>query len=248
MADLRFQVVGARAEPYAAVPTLIFTLRIEEGSGQPVQAIALRCQIQIEPHRRSHSAQEQARLLGLFGLPVRWAETVKPFLWSHANLMVNRFSGTTTVELPMACTYDFEVTAAKYFTALEEGEIPLLLLFSGTVFTSGGSGGPGSAEGTGRVGPGFMVERVPWEKEAAFRLPVGTWREVMDRYFPGTAWLRLRKESLDALERFKAERALPTWDDALAALLALAGGSKVQAEMQEEVRETAEAPAQEVPS
>ncbi len=205
MADLSFQVVGVRAEPYAAVPTLVFALRIEEASGQALNAIALRCQIQIEPNRRSHSAAEQAKLLEMFGKPGRWADTVKPLLWTHATLMVTGFTGATTVDLPMTCTYDFEVTAAKYFAALDDGEIPLLLLFSGTVFTAGG--------------PGLMVERVPWEKEAAFRLPVGMWREVMDRYFPGGAWIRLRRESLDALQRFKAERALPTWDDALAALL-----------------------------
>ncbi len=209
MADLSFQVTGARAEPYAAVPTLIFSLRIEEATGQAIHAIALRCQIQIEPNRRSHSPQEQARLLEMFGQPSRWGDTVKPFLWTHAPLMVTGFSGATTVDLPMTCTYDFEVAAAKYFEALDDGEIPLLLLFSGTIFTAGGT-----------EGKSFMVERVPWEKEASFRLPVRRWREVMDRYFPGSAWIRVQRESLDALQRFKAEHALPTWDDALAALLA----------------------------
>lgn len=206
MADLKFQVVGARAEPYAAVPTLVFTLRIEEASGQPIHAIALRCQVQIEPNRRSHSPAEQARLLEMFGVPGRWGETVKPLLWTHLSVMVPRFQGAVTVDLPMTCTYDFEVTAAKYFEGLDDGEIPLLFLFSGTVFTPGGTG--------------FMVERVPWEKEAPFRLPVRVWREVMDLYFPNSAWIRLQRESLEALQRFKAERALPTWDDAVAALLA----------------------------
>jgi hypothetical protein len=209
MADLSFQIVGARAEPYAAVPTLVFSLRIEETTGLAIHAIALRCQIQIEPNRRSHSPAEQARLLEMFGKPSRWGDTVKPFLWTHAPLMVTGFSGATTVDLPMTCTYDFEVTAAKYFEALDDGEIPLLLLFSGTIFTAGATGNAG-----------FMVERVPWEKEATFRLPVHLWREVMDRYFPGSAWIRVQRESLDALQRFKAEHALPTWDDALAALLA----------------------------
>ncbi len=206
MSGLSFQVVGARAEPYAAVPTLVFALRIEEASGQPIHAIALRCQVQIEPNRRSHSPAEQAKLLEMFGVPGRWGETVKPLLWTHLSVMVPRFQGAVTVDLPMTCTYDFEVTAAKYFEALDDGEVPLLFLFSGSVFTPGASG--------------FMVERVPWEKEAAFRLPVSLWREVMDRYFPGSAWIRLQRESLDALQRFKAERALPTWDDTVAALLA----------------------------
>ncbi len=207
MADLSFEIVGARAEPYAAVPTLVFALRMTETTGQAIHAIALRCQIQIEPNRRSHSSAEQAKLLEMFGKPGRWADTVKPFLWTHASLMVTGFEGAKTVDLPMTCTYDFEVAAAKYFEALDDGEIPLLVLFSGTIFTASS-------------GAGFMVERVPWEKEATFRLPVRLWREVMDRYFPGSAWIRVQRESLDALQRFKAEHALPTWDDALAALLA----------------------------
>jgi Family of unknown function (DUF6084) len=206
MSDLSFQIAGARAEPYAAVPTLLFALHVEEASGQRIHAIALRCQVQIEPNRRSHSRAEQARLLEMFGEPARWGDTVKPLLWTHIALMVPSFQGAVTVDLPMVCTYDFEVTAAKYFQGLDEGEIPLLFLFSGTVFTPGGTG--------------FMVERVPWEKEARFRLPVSVWREVMDRYFPNSVWIRLQRESLDALQRYKSQRALPTWDDAVAALLA----------------------------
>ncbi|HEX4959555.1 MAG TPA: DUF6084 family protein [Thermoanaerobaculia bacterium] len=213
MAGLSFQVEGARAEPYATVPTLVFALRIEEASGQRIHAIALRCQVQIQPNRRPHSAAEQARLLEMFGEPARWGETVKPLHWTHLTVMVPSFQGAVTVDLPMTCTYDFEVTAAKYFAALDDGEIPLLFLFSGTVFTPGASG--------------FMVERVPWEKEAAFRLPVRMWRQVMDFYFPNSAWIRLQRESLDALQRFKAERALPTWDDAVAALLACVPLSEV---------------------
>ena len=211
--SLTFQILGARAEPYAAVPTLVFSLRIEEASGRRIHAIALRCQIQIEPNRRSHSPAEQARLLELFGEPGRWGDTVKPLLWTHVSLTVPGFQGAVTVDLPVTCTYDFEVIASKYFQALDGGEVPLVFLWSGTVFTPGGAG--------------FMIERVPWEKESAFRLPASRWREVMDFYFPDSAWIRLRRESFDALHRFKAERALPTWDDAVAALLALATREEV---------------------
>ncbi len=214
MSDLSFQIAGVRAEPYAAVPTLVFALGVEAASGRSIHAMALRCQVMIEPHRRRHSAAEQARLLEMFGEPARWGDTVKPLLWTHVSLMLSGFQGSTTVDLPVTCTYDFEVTAAKYFAGLDDGEIPLLFLFSGTVFVAGVQGGAG-----------FMVERVPWEKEASFRLPVRVWRELMDGYFPGAAWIRLRRESLDALQRFKAERALPTWDDALAALLDAAGAA-----------------------
>jgi hypothetical protein len=211
MAELTFTVLGARAEPYAAVPTLSLDLHVEDAGGRPIHAIALRCMVQIEPRRRPYSAAEESRLLELFGEPKRWGETVKPLLWTQASLMVPGFKGAAEIALQVPCTYDFEVTAAKYFQALDEGEIPLLLLFSGTVFERGESGS------------GFTVQPVPWEKEAAYRLPVRIWREVMDRYFPGTAWIRLRRESFDALHRFKSTRALPTWDDAVEALLLAAG-------------------------
>jgi hypothetical protein len=205
MSDLSFAVLGARAVPYAAVPTLVFRLRIAEATGERIHTIALRCQIQIEPRRRHYSADEEERLLELFGEPQRWGQTLKTILWTHASLMVPGFTGSTEVDLPVTCTYDFEVTAAKYFHGLDDGEIPLLLLFSGTVFTRGQSG--------------FSVEPVPWEKEASFRLPVRVWRELMDHYFPGSAWIRLRRDSLDALHRFRGRRALPSWDDALEVLL-----------------------------
>ncbi|HEY2290589.1 MAG TPA: DUF6084 family protein [Thermoanaerobaculia bacterium] len=209
MTALDFSVLGARAEPYAAVPTLMLRLRITESTGERVHAIALRCQIQIEPRQRHYTAAEEERLLELFGEPSRWGETLKTILWTHASLMVPGFQESREVDLPVACTYDFEVTAAKYFHALDDGEIPLLLLFSGTVFTRGQNG--------------FSVEQVPWEKEAPFRLPVAVWRELMDRYFPGSAWLRLRRETFDALHQFRGRRALPTWDDAIEALLHEAG-------------------------
>ena len=205
MIALGFAVLGARAEPYAAVPTLMFRLRITESTGERIHAIALRCQIQIEPRQRHYTAAEEERLLELFGEPPRWGETLKTILWTHASLMVPGFQESREVDLPVACTYDFEVAAAKYFHALDEGEIPLLLLFSGTVFTRGQNG--------------FSVEQIPWEKEAPFRLPVAVWRELMDRYFPGSAWLRLRRETFDALHQFRGRRALPTWDDAIEALL-----------------------------
>lgn len=210
MPDLSFAILGAQAEAYAAVPTISFKLRLAEESGEDIHTIALRCQIQIEAQRRPYSAAERDRLLELFGEPKRWGETLRPVLWSQANLMVAGFRGSTEVSLPLVCTYDFEVIAAKYLQALDDGEIPLLFLFNGTMFTKGGAGG-------------FAVQPVPWEKEAAFRLPVRVWREVMDRYFPGGAWIRLQRESFDALHRFKGRRALPTWDDAVAALLVAAG-------------------------
>ena len=205
MTRLTFEVVGARAEPYGAVPTLLLRLRITEATGAQVHAIALRCQIQIEPRRRRYADSEADGLLELFGEPARWGETLRTIVWTQVPLMVQGFIGHTELDVPVVCTYDFEVAAAKYLHALDDGAIPLLLLFSGTVFTRGPAG--------------FGVEQVPWEKEAAFALPVSAWREVMDRYFPSTAWIRIRQDTFDALHRFRGLRALPTWEDAIETLL-----------------------------
>ena len=209
MTDLVFDCTDARPERYAAVPTLQLKLRISETTGTQVHAIALRCQIRIEPQRRRYSAQEADGLLELFGEPPRWGDTLKPMQFATVSLMVPGFTGSCEVDLPVPCTYDFEVAAAKYLHALGDGEVPLLLLFSGTVFTKGLSG--------------FSVEQVPWPKEATYRLPVSVWREIMDRFFPGSGWIRIRRDTLDALQRVKAVRALTTWDDVLEALFKEAG-------------------------
>ncbi len=211
MSLVSFEAVGARAEPYAAQPTLMLQLRVTETTGTPVHALSLRCQIMIEPQRRSYSAGEQERLGDLFGEASRWGETLRPFLWAIVGTTLGRFDGSLEFDLPVACTYDFEVAAAKYLHALSDGggEIPLDLLFSGTVFSKGEIG--------------FAVEPVAWHEEARFRLPASTWRDVMDVYFPNAGWVRVRRDTLDRLTRFRSERAVPSWDDAFELLLKEAG-------------------------
>ena len=205
MSELKFKVEGARAEPYAAVPTLSLALRVDDDSGATVNAVALRCQIRIEPQRRRYSDEEEARLAELFGDTPRWGDTLKPFLWTNVSQMLTAFDGSTLVQMPVQCTYDFEVAATKYFHSLDDGEIPLLLLFSGTVFTKNGAG--------------LQASQVPWHAEASFRLPVSVWRAMMDCYFPNSGWLMLRRETLDQLMKLKATLAMPTWDDVLDALM-----------------------------
>lgn len=211
MADLVFGCASARAERYTATPTLSFALTITESSGVPVHAIALRCQIRIEPQRRRYSAAEARRLHDLFGDTSRWADTVKPIQLAIVTTMVPAFSALTEIDVQMPCTYDLEVASARYLQALDDGTIPLLLLFSGTVFVAEGNG--------------FAVELVPWSAEASFRLPVSVWHDLVNLHFPGSAWLRCSRETLDELSAFKSRRALPTWDATLAALLAEAGGA-----------------------
>jgi hypothetical protein len=205
MTDLQFEVVDARTEPHAAVPTITFRTRAQEVDGKRVHAAALRCQIRIEPQRRRYSEQEEENLYELFGDTPQWGNSLRPFLWTHVSSMVGRFDGTTEFDLPVECTYDFEVVGAKYMHALGTGDIPLIFLFSGTVFTQGTSG--------------FSAEPLSWSTESSYRLPVAVWRSTMDAYFPGSGFIRVRRDTLDDLQRFRAIRGLPTWDQAFAQLL-----------------------------
>ena len=206
MPDLDFGVEGAEVLKFAAVPSLLFKLRIENLEIEPIRSVALNTQIRIAATRRHYDTVEQERLLEVFGEPHRWGSTLRSLLWTHTNLQVPPFSGSTVVDMPVPCTYDLEVIGSKYFHALEGGEVPLEFLFSGTVYYAG--------EG-GRL----QIGRISWEKEAEFRLPVRLWKEMMERYFPNSAWIRLRKDALDQLYDYKVRRGLPTWEAAVEALL-----------------------------
>jgi hypothetical protein len=206
LTELVFDCVGARADKYAVVPAMTMVLRISETSGERVEAIALRCQIRIEPARRRYSDAEAERLTDLFGERQRWAETLRPVQFTNVSVMVPGFTGSTDLELPVPLTYDMEIGATRYFAGLEEGEVPLLLLFSGTIFST--------ADGR------LSVQQVPWSKEANYRLPVAVWREAIDAHFPNSAWFRVSTHTCDELQRFKARRALPTWEATMLALLA----------------------------
>ena len=222
MSELVFDVLGVEPDRYAVAPTLQFGLRISETTGVRVHAIALRIQMRIQPKRRRYSPAEAERLLDLFGETRRWGDTVKPMQFAFADAMIPSFDGAIEVDVAVPCTYDFEVASAKYFHALDEGEIPLLMLFSGTVFTKGESG--------------FSVEQVPWHKEVSCGVPVKTWDELMDIYFPGQAWIRVQRETLDALQRFKSDRALTNWDETLEELLSGAAAPQTAPEETREPR------------
>ena len=215
MAELTIGCTEAHALRYAATPTLTFALTITESTGVRVHAIALRCQIRIEPHRRRYSGDEARRLDDLFGDTSRWAETVKPIQLATVSAMVPGFMSATEIEVQVPCTYDLEVASARYLQGLDDGTIPLLLLFSGTIFVA--------------QGESYRVQLIPWSSEASYRMPVRVWQDVVSEHFPGSAWLRCGKETLDALSVFKARHALPTWDATLSALLAAAGETKTGA-------------------
>jgi hypothetical protein len=204
--ELVFDCLGARSDPYAAGPTLVFTLRIAETTGERVHAIALRVQLRIEPQKRRYTDDEARQLDGLFGDRGRWSDTQRPLQFAEAAVMVPSFSGSVDVEVQVPCTYDLEIAATSYFHALNDGDLPFVLLFSGTLITRGATG--------------FSVTRVPWDKEATCRVPVSEWRAMMDRFFPNSGWLRVDVRTLEALGAYKNARALPTWERAIESLLA----------------------------
>ena len=207
MPDLSFEIIGARVENYSVLPLLIFKLRIVNDIEEvQIQNINLKCQIMLTVTQRRYNASEKAKLHELFGEPERWGKTLRTFLWTHVTTVVPRFSGSTIVDLPVPCSYDFEVVSTKYFDALEDGEIPLNLLFSGTIFYTGEAGT-------------LQVEQVSWSKEANYRLPVALWKEAIQASFPNSAWIRMHKDIFDQLYQYKIAQGLITWDDVLSRLL-----------------------------
>jgi Family of unknown function (DUF6084) len=226
VSDLTFTILDVTAEQFSVTPRLIARIGITAGDGdpdgEPIQAIALRCQLRIEPLRRGYSDDEAGGLLDLFGPRERWVNTQRTFLWQHSTAMVQGFTGTTEVALPLECTYDFEVAASKYLHALHDGAVPLLFLFSGTVFVQGERG--------------FSVRQVSWECEAQHELPVSVWNELTRMHYPNAGWIRLGHDTVAALAAFKSARGMLDFEDAVTTLLAESAEVTQPANQREEVR------------
>lgn len=212
MPDLRFQVEDAVATPNAAAPQISFKVRVTNTEPGPIHSVALRAQVQIEPQRRRYSEAEQQQLKDLFGEPERWSKSLHPLLWTNAAITIPEFTASTLAEVPVPCTFDFNVAITKYIHGLEDGELPVSLLFSGTVFY------------TGREG--LQVAQIPWDRESSFRLPIRVWKEMMDLYYPDTAWLCLRRDVFQRLYEFKSRHGLTTWEQTLECMLGLTVGAE----------------------
>ena len=105
--------------------------------------------------------------------------------------------GTTEIDLPVPCTYDFEVAAAKYLHSLGDGEIPLVLLFNGTDLQLPRRRARGASRSRGTSRPSIGCRS-------------SVWRATMDVFFPNSGWIRLRRETIDALTRVQGRpRASP---------------------------------------
>jgi hypothetical protein len=207
--DFSFQIEGSEAVAHSATPLLALKLKItNQPSEGVIHSLSLRCQVQIEPTRRPYASTEQEELKDLFGEPERWGRTVRSFLWMNTSVAITSFSDSVTVDLQLPCTFDFNVAATKYFHALKGGEVPLCVMFSGTAFYA-------NPEGY------LQATQIPWDREAKYRLPVATWRKMMDMHYPNTAWLCLQRDAFERLYRYKVKHGLPTWEQVLDRLIPL---------------------------
>jgi hypothetical protein len=210
MPDLDFRVTDVAPAEHGMVPLLLFHLEVANSpADEAIQSAALQVQIQFQCPQRVYSPREKEKLVELFGTPERWGQTLRNRLWTLANTTVGPFAGTAMAELPVPCTFDLNVSATKYLSGLDGGEVPLLFLFSGTVFYTGLDGR-------------LQAQRISHEKECAWRMPANVWRGLMDHHWPNTAWITLHRDVYDRLCDYKRQNGLPDWDQTLERLLASA--------------------------
>jgi hypothetical protein len=202
MPNLNFTIEGVTPLRFAATPHIAFTLRVSDVPGVNIYSVILQCQIHLDVTRRGYTADEQRRLSDLFGPPSQWNETLRRMFWTNTNVVVPPFDGATVVSLNVPCSFDFNLAVTKYFEGLDDGRIPVAFYFSGTVFFAGEDGK-------------LQVEKISWEKEAVHDLPVQVWRDMMNAYYPNTAWLCLRRDAFDKLYAYKLRHGIPTFEQAL---------------------------------
>lgn len=203
---LAWRIRGASLDAAAVAPALELELAVAATPPIEVRSVLLRVQVRIAVRRRGYDASTRERLYELFGEPSEWGRSLRDLVWTQATVMVPPFEGDAAVAVPLPCSYDFEVGTAKYLYALPDGVVPLDLLLSGTVFYNGD-------DGALRAAP------LADQSDLRFDLDVELLRRAMDRFFPGTAWLRISRDTFDRLWALRSRRALPTWDHALNELL-----------------------------
>ena len=214
MPDLDFQVGSAEPAERGLVPLIHFRISIVNRTpAEKIQNVLLHAQIQIQSPQRSYTATEKEKLRELFGRPEDWGQTLRNKLWAHANTIVPAFTDRTEALLAVPCTFDLNVAATKYFYALENGDVPLLFLFSGTIFYCGPDGR-------------LQIQQISWDKECAWRMPVDTWRKMMDQHYPNIAFLWLERGVFDRLYEFKRKHSFATWEGVIDRLLTHGNGQE----------------------
>jgi hypothetical protein len=217
MPELNFEITGVEPAHRGLAPLLHFKLRITaQSESEKIHAVLLQAQIHIGATGRSYSPGEKERLAEIFGTPERWGQTLRGKFWCHANTTTGAFTGGTETVLSVPCSYDLNILSAKYFSALEQGEIPLEFLCSGSIFYAGEDGR-------------LQVQPISWDKECSYRIPVRLWKDLMDHHFPNSAWIVLHRDVFEELNGFKRENGIATWDDTIARLLATQEEMEVQA-------------------
>ncbi len=204
--EVKLEILGAAHEPFAAQPTLRFEMSVYEPTDRPIYAISIKAQINFDPARREYDAATREDLVELFGIPERWPSTTRSFLWCHASTVVHSFTGATTFGLEVPCTSDLEVTAARYVSALPDGEVPITMHFTGRVLYQG---------------PQRQVQAVhlPWSTSASYRMPVDVWRKMMKHHHGESGFVLLHVDTLAELKKHKRVNGLHSFDAVVLDLL-----------------------------
>ncbi len=208
MPDLDFKIIGVEHAAHGLTPLLHFKVGITNTPAtETIQSVILQAQIQIQAPGRSYNESEKPKLIDLFGTPDQWGTTLRNRLWTLSNTTVRTFAGSTEAILPVPCSFDLNVAGTKYFYALEGDEVPLLFLFSGTVFYAAPDGH-------------LQVQQISWEKECIYRMPVSVWKKMMDEHYPNTAFVSLQRDVFDRLNEYKQSAGVSSWEQAIEKLLA----------------------------
>jgi Family of unknown function (DUF6084) len=166
--DLRFQVESAAAVDTSAGPALALRLLIANAcKGEQVHSIALTVQLQIEPARRRYTEEEKRALANLFGEPARWSTTVRPLFWSTINAPIPGFTTATQFDLQIPPP-ESGIASDKYLRATAEGDIPVVLLFSGRVLYLDNSF--------------LQMAPIPWSQEASYRIPAPLCHRLLSQH------------------------------------------------------------------
>jgi hypothetical protein len=204
--DLVFGVCMAKPAGDSACPAVGLEMEVRNRvSGEFVQAVLVRCQVQIETPRRSYSGGEEGKLRDLFGERARWGQTMRPMLWANVAATIPSFENSTIFTIEVPCTFDFNVAATKYFHALEGGTVPVTLMFSGTVFY--------------RVDQQLQAAPISWDTECRFPMPVQVWKETLEMQCPNSAFVCLRRDVFERLYQFKIDQGVATFDEAVERML-----------------------------
>ncbi len=207
MPDLDFKITGIEPGAYGLTPLLSFRLEVTNTpETEIIHTAIVQAQVQLQTPRRPYQPSEKEKLTELFGPPERWKDTLRTKLWAITQTTVRSFSGSTTALLTIPCTFDVNVIATKYFYALDQGDVPLLFLFSGTIFYEAPDGR-------------LQAQQISWNKECTYRMPVKVWQDLMDHHYPNTAWLSLNRDVFERLYAYRRSHGLGTWEQTIEQLI-----------------------------